>query len=96
MKRGYRLRDGDQVPTKTVSIEEIMSDPKFAQGVADVRAGCGYPEDYDCWGHTNSAWCYERGRQWAQLAPRNVPLKTNGKISPRALHVYWQHHDDIR
>jgi hypothetical protein len=88
LKPGYRLRDGDQVPTRLTTIEAIMSNPRFAQGVADVRAGRSYPIDYDLWGHTNDAWCYERGRQWAALAPRNAPLKVNGKITQRAMDLY--------
>jgi len=36
MKRGYRLRDGRQVPTRPATIHEVMSQPKFALGVADA------------------------------------------------------------
>ena len=46
-KRGYRLRKGDQIPTRTVTIVEIMSGPSFALGVADARAGRGYHRDYE-------------------------------------------------
>jgi hypothetical protein len=82
-----RLRDHDQLPTVPVTIREIMSDPRFARGVADVRAGRGYSADYDTWA-TNSQWAYERGRQWARLAPRNLPLKINGELNPLALQRY--------
>jgi hypothetical protein len=93
LKRGYRLRDGDQVPTVPATIREIMADPAFGRGVADVRAGRGYPRDFDAWGHTNSAWSYERGRQWATIAPRSVPLRTNGSITAAA--VRWYGRADI-
>jgi hypothetical protein len=85
MKSGYRLRDGDQIPTRSTTIEAIMSSPKFQLGVEDARAGRGYPAGYDGWKHTNDRWTYERGRQWAQLAPRSVALKVNGKISEQSL-----------
>jgi hypothetical protein len=77
-----------QVPTEFTTVAEIMSQPKFALGVADVRAGRGYPADFDVWGHTDDAWCYERGRQWATVAPRNIPLRVNGKITDRAMFYY--------
>ena len=65
-----------------------MSGSKFSMGVTDVRAGRGYRPDYDVWEETNDRWEYERGRQWAKLAPRNVPLKLNGKITTQALRWY--------
>ena len=74
-----RLRKGEQVPVRSVTVQEIMSCPYFALGVADVRAGRGFRADYDTWGHTNNRWAYDRGRLWATLAPRSVPLKRNGK-----------------
>jgi hypothetical protein len=92
LKPGYRLRDGAQVPTRPVTLVEIMSGRKFARGVADVRAGRGYPYDYDTWEDTNDRWEYERGRQWATLAPRNVALKINGKVRMQAMCWYT---DDI-
>jgi hypothetical protein len=95
LKRGYRLRDGAQVPTRPTTIDEIMSSPKFALGVADVRAGRGIRPDYDLWGHDNDRWNYERGRQWATLAPRDVPLKIAGKLNPRAVRLYMVSFSDI-
>jgi hypothetical protein len=93
MKRyQYRLRESDQIPTRSVTRQEIMSDSKFALGVADVRANRGYPIDYDTWEDTNDRWAYERGRQWAQIAPRSLPLKIHGKLNPQALLRYG---DDI-
>jgi hypothetical protein len=88
MKPAPKLCDGDQVPTRPVTIAEIMSAPRFAQGVADQRAGRPYPNDYDCWKHTNDRWDYSRGRQWAAAAPRSVALKVNGKISTVAKRWY--------
>jgi hypothetical protein len=92
MKTSYRLRDDEQVPTRSVTIVEIMSSPKFQRGVEDVRAGRGYPSDYDRWTDCNDRWDYSRGRQWATVAPRNIPLKVNGKVTPAAMRWY---NDDI-
>ena len=55
------------------SIERIMSSPKFALGVADVRAGRSFPANYDKWGKGDDVRGYERGRMWARLTPRNAP-----------------------
>jgi hypothetical protein len=89
MKAGYRLRTGDQIPTRSTTAVEIMSSPTFRLGAADARAGRSYHRDYDLW-DTNGQWNYERGRMWATLAPHNVPLKKlNGRINPDAVR-YWQ------
>jgi hypothetical protein len=87
LKRGYRLRDGDQIPTRWTTIPAIMRQPTFALGVADARAGRDYHPDYDLW-DTNGQWGYERGRAWAAVAPRNVALKCNGEINPKAVTYY--------
>ncbi len=88
-KRGYRLRDGDQIPTYPVTIRQIMSTPEFALGVADARGGRRYPRDYDqdVW-VTNQQWDYERGRQWGAGTPRHVPHLRGGKVSAEALRWY--------
>jgi len=86
-KRGCRQREGDQIPTRSTTVIEIMSGPSFALGVADARAGRRYHRDYDLW-NTNTQWIYERGRMWAALAPRDVPLKHNGRLSPAAVRLY--------
>jgi hypothetical protein len=97
MKPGYRLRrEGDQVPTRLTTVEEIMSSPMFALGVADTRAGRGYAADYELWLDSNLRWDYERGRQWAQLAPRHIKLKVGGKITAEAVNLFVKHRGDIR
>jgi hypothetical protein len=48
-----------------------MSSPFFARGVNDVRQG--------------KPWDYERGRLWAVLAPKNIPLYyKNGELTSAA------------
>jgi hypothetical protein len=80
-----------QVPTSGTTIEEVMSSPYFALGVADQRAGRGHRSAFATWG-IDDQWNYERGRAWAVLAPRSVALKLDGKLNPKAL-VYF--HKDI-
>jgi hypothetical protein len=92
-RRIYRRRDDDQVPTRPVSIEEIMSSAEFALGVADARAGRPYRTSYQAW-PTNAQWFYERGRQWAQQAPRTVALKRNGKLTTEAVRWYTSFEGD--
>lgn len=45
MKPGYRLFQGDQIPTRPVTIQEIVAMPTFALGVADVRARRGVHQE---------------------------------------------------
>ncbi|HVI61341.1 MAG TPA: hypothetical protein VM910_01915 [Bradyrhizobium sp.] len=61
-----------------------MASTEFALGAIDRRAGRGYRSDYTTWSG-NQQWNYERGRAWATTAPRSVPLKRNGKLTPAAL-----------
>jgi hypothetical protein len=89
VKPGYSYDRGkDQVPVHSVGIYRIMSRPTFALGAADARAGRHYHRDYDLW-DVDGQWDYERGRMWAVLAPRNIPLKRDGKINPAAV-VFFQ------
>jgi len=79
-----------QVPTSPTTIEEIMNSREFALGVIDFRAGRPHRSDYATWGG-NRQWNYERGRQWAALAPRTVPVKRDGKLTAEAKR--WFTHD---
>jgi hypothetical protein len=75
--------------------EWIMQTADFAHGVADKRSG--RPPAYEAYnffqGETEEAadakidglWNYERGRQWACLAPRSMPLRIDGKLNPKAV-----------
>lgn len=79
--------EAEQVETTGTSIQAIMSNPTFALGAADVRAGRAYHPDYDLW-DTNGQWDYERGRMWASLAPPDVKLKISGKLNPNAVRYF--------
>ena len=80
-------REREQIPTEAVSVFRIMSQPTFLLGVNDARAGRRYHADYDHW-DVNAQESYERGRQWATLVPRDMPLRINGKINPKALDYF--------
>jgi hypothetical protein len=81
-----------QVPTSPTTIEKIMNTREFALGVIDGRAGRGHRSAYATWG-IDEQWNYERGRQWATLAPRSLALKRNGEITAEAKRWFT---DDIR
>jgi hypothetical protein len=69
----------DQCDVVPATLVQIMSDPAFAAGVADVRAGRPTRfDEFDC-------WQYERGRQWATLAPITMPLHIRGKLNRKAI-----------
>ena len=89
-----------QIPTYSVSTELIMRSAAFARGVADRRAGLSpaYDSNNFCFDQsdgdevatvkTNDLWRYERGRQWACLAPLSMPLEVNGRLNPKAVALY--------
>jgi hypothetical protein len=71
-------------PTVPTTIAEIMTDPKFELGVADVRAGRERHSRYENW-PGDEQWNYERGRAWANLVPRTIALKRAGKVTAEAI-----------
>src|SRR4029453_15776719 len=92
-----RDRRHEQVETIPVSAVSIMRTKAFALGVEHKRSG-RYPT-YDGFGATtgdheavkraiNDCWNYERGRQWASIAPASMPLRIKGQLNPKAVHVY--------
>ena len=64
-RKQRRDPDRDQVDTVGCSAAVIVDSPYFAIGVADLRAGA--PPRFD--EMRDEYWGYERGRQWAVLAP---------------------------
>ena len=64
-RRKRRDPDRQQVDTVRCSAAVIANSPHFATGVADLRAGA--PPRFD--EMQDDYWGYERGRQWAVLAP---------------------------
>jgi hypothetical protein len=94
-----------QIPTFVTTIESIMRTAAFARGVDDLRKGRpaaldshnfdqGEGEDV-VRAKVNAAWNYERGRHWACMAPRSMPLRIDGKLNPRALALGERMADDF-
>ncbi len=76
----------EQAATLPASTKMIMSDPAFADGLDDIRAG--RPFDPDCRRvPINDDWAYERGRLFGAIAPLNMPLKVDGKLNPKAVRL---------
>jgi hypothetical protein len=68
----------EQVQTGTTSIIKVMTTAEFALGVRDVRAGLPLREIKNNSNYkqsVNKQWAYERGRQWATIAPKNAASK---------------------
>jgi hypothetical protein len=70
-----------QVPIRWTSAQSIMRSKAFAAGVADVRQGRAPRFDTD-------DWDYERGRQWAVVAPMSMPVKIGRRVNPEAVLVF--------
>jgi hypothetical protein len=77
------------------TVATIMQTADFSRGVSDQRAG--RPPAFETYNFfqnetaeaveakINGLWNYERGRQWACLAPPSMPLNVNGKLNPKAV-----------
>jgi hypothetical protein len=72
-----------QAATIDMTTRQIMASAAFAAGVADVRAG--KPTRFDSF---KDDWGYERGRQWALIAPMSMPLRLGRKLNPEALLLF--------
>jgi hypothetical protein len=74
-------------PVET-TVEQLMRPEDLARGVTEIRAGISpnfdNPEIAD-------SWAYERGRQWALLAPRSMALYRRdrpNRINPAAIALF--------
>jgi hypothetical protein len=68
-----------------VTAREYADRKSFALGIVDARAGRPFRKSYETWG-TQDQWCYETGRQLAQILPRDVPpLTARGKPHNRVI-----------
>jgi hypothetical protein len=61
-----------------------MQSAAFGEGVSDVRAG--KPTRFDSFGDED--WNYERGRQFALIAPMSMPLRLGRKLNPEAVLLF--------
>ncbi len=59
-----------------------MRTPSFQAGVDDVRNGKA--PRFDSYRGVE----YERGRQWAKLAPLEMPLRLGRRLNPQALALF--------
>lgn len=80
-----------QIETSSTTVTAIMRSREFKQGVADIRAGKSPRFDEEKWDH----WNYERGRLWATLAPRSVPLMLAGQLNPKASDLFAIHSNEL-
>jgi len=95
----------EQIPVVTTSLEAIMSRPAFAVGVDDYRAGqpmrdlgaeMGTDLPIDEYREmVNAQWDYERGRHWAAIAPRNMPVRIQGKLNRAAVEIALLQYGDF-
>jgi hypothetical protein len=78
-----------QASTTSTSVLKIIRSRGFNEGVGDVRLGRAPRYDDPI----ARDWSYERGRQWATIAPEQMPTKIGGKVNPEAvallLHAAW-------
>lgn len=73
-----------QAPTRRVALQTIMARRDFAAGVDDVRSGRAARFD----DALNDQWDYERGRQFALIAPMSMPLRIGRSLNPAALALF--------
>jgi hypothetical protein len=76
-------REQKQISTISITVQEIMETSEFARGFEDARAGIAF--DWRIGSATNHSWSYERGRQFAHIAPITMALRINGKLNRKAL-----------
>ena len=77
----------DQIRTEACSCSWYMLQKSFARGVEDVRTS--RPARFDAYAaNTNDLWAYEKGRQFAILVPKSLPLTLSGKLNPKALRLF--------
>jgi hypothetical protein len=71
-----------QADIEIVSTAAIMRDPSFLRGVEEYRAR--KRPNFE-----STDWAYERGRQFAAIAPRDLPITTpTGRLNRKALAIF--------
>jgi hypothetical protein len=79
MDRSRRARE--QVPSEPQTVAGIVRSKEFNAGVVDVRLG-RLPRYDD---PIAQDWNYERGRQWALIAPMRMPTKIGNRVNWEAV-----------
>jgi hypothetical protein len=72
-----------QADSVQVTVGKILGSAAFAAGVRDVREG--RPARFDA--AFRDDWDYERGRQFAFIAPMTMPLRLGRRLNPAALEI---------
>ncbi len=77
-----------QVKTVPVSAKRIMARKAFRLGFEDQRAG--RKPRYDEERSVNDSWDYERGRQFAIVAPAKLQLRLprSRQLNPKAIALF--------
>jgi hypothetical protein len=96
-KRGSsRARMPGDIPRPAPrALEWIMNEPAFSIGVDDYRAGRPMRDLEEEGADTNAQWNYERGRQWAAIAPREMPVRIKGKLNRAAVEIARLQYGDL-
>jgi hypothetical protein len=80
-------RTREQAQTRDVTLESIMTHANFRLGVEDARTG-RHPR-FD---ESSGCWSYERGRQFACIAPVDMPVFIGRSLNPKALALFAAAH----
>jgi hypothetical protein len=72
-----------QADSVQVTVGRILGSRAFSEGVNDVRKG--RPARFDDAAFGDGDWDYERGRQFALVAPLSMPLRIGRRLNPEAL-----------
>jgi hypothetical protein len=79
-----------QADSRQASLSDIVWHAAFRRGVTEVRNGRHPRFDDDDAFHDGVAWVYEWGRQFAVLAPPDLPLvlPDEGALNPKAVELF--------
>jgi hypothetical protein len=79
------------LPTVPILVEEILVHPAFRRGVAEARAALPPRFDEEA-KDPKGCWFYEKGRQFAAAAPRDLQIimPRTRALNPRAVSIYWK------
>jgi hypothetical protein len=79
-----------QAETFQAPLDEIVWNPTFRRGFAEARSGRSPRYDDEVMFQDGLAWVYEWGRQFAILAPPDLPLvlPDEGALNPEAVALF--------
>ncbi|MBB5048160.1 hypothetical protein HNR60_002922 [Rhodopseudomonas rhenobacensis] len=79
-----------QAEPEPVASDVIVGSHAFRRGVAEVRTGRSPRFDDEVLAQDGMQWAYEWGRQFALLAPPDLPLISpdEGTLNPKAVYLF--------